>query len=75
MRSERKSDKKNIKVIKGYFKYVFTSVIINNEPMKLIMGVSCFEKLTNKGMKPSELARHLTSRHPEHENKPLQIFQ
>lgn len=43
--------------------------------MNLIMGVSCFEKLTNKGMKPSELARHLTSRHPEHENKPLQIFQ
>lgn len=37
--------------------------------------VSCFEKLTNDGMKPSELVRHLKSRHPEHEDKSLQFFQ
>lgn len=35
----------------------------------------CLEILANDGMKPSRLARHLKTKHPEHEDKPLQFFQ
>uniref|UniRef100_K7GJS8 DUF4371 domain-containing protein n=1 Tax=Pelodiscus sinensis TaxID=13735 RepID=K7GJS8_PELSI len=55
-----------------YLKYGFTSTIVNDEPCpKCIL---CLEILANDSTKPSRLARHLKTKHPEHEDKSLQFF-
>ncbi|CAM4646942.1 unnamed protein product [Lepidochelys kempii] len=73
IRSDKKSAKKIRNYQEDYLKYGFTSTIINDEPHpKCIL---CLEILSNDSMKPSRLARHLKTKHPEHEDKPLQFFQ
>lgn len=57
----------------AYLKFGFTSNIVNNEPRPTC--ILCHEMLSNGSMKPSLLVRHLKTKHPEHEHKPLQFFE
>ena len=37
--------------------------------------VICFEKLSNDALRPNRLKRHLQTKHPLHQTKPLAFFQ
>jgi len=55
-----------------YLKYGFTSIMIKNIPRPKCL--LCLEILANDSMKPSRLSRHLITKHPEHEKKPVEFF-
>ena len=72
IRSDKELAKKIWNYEDDYLKYRFTSAIINKPPPNCTL---CLEILANDSMKPSWLARHLKTKHPEHEDKYLQILQ
>ena len=63
----------NRKYDESYIKYGFTKC--GNILAPLPLCVVCGETLTNAGMKPSNLNRHLTLNHSELKNKDVAYFQ
>lgn len=55
-----------------YLKFGFIESIVNKQnPMCLI----CNKTLSNEAMKPSRLREHLSTKHPNDKNKPMEYFQ
>lgn len=63
---------KRSRLPKGNLKYGFTFTIINEELCS--WWILYLEILATERMKPSQLARHWKSKHPEYKDKPLQFF-
>ena len=56
----------------SYLKYRFISTSDSEAPCPLCL--ICNSKLSNESMKPSKLLRHMTTKHPELKDKPLEFF-
>jgi len=57
----------------SYLKYGFISTSDSEAPCPLCL--ICNSKLSNESMKPSKLLRHMTTKHPELKDKPLEFFE
>ena len=64
---------KNRKYDKDYLKYVFIDTTVNGQVVP--QCVICFENLSNDALRPSRLQRHLQTKLPGHQDKPLAFFQ
>ena len=56
-----------------YLQYGFTEAAENGQVVP--QCVICFEKLRNDALRPNRLKRHLQTKHPLHQTKPLNFFQ
>ena len=56
-----------------YLQYGFTDATVNGQVVP--QCVICFEKLSNDALRPNRLKRHLQTKHPLHQTKPLAFFQ
>ena len=56
-----------------YLQYGFTEAAENGQVVP--QCVICFEKLSNDALRPNRLKRHLQTKHPLHQTKPLDFFQ
>ena len=56
-----------------YLKYGFIDATVNGQVVP--QCVVCFENLSNDVLRPSRLQRHLKTKHPSHQDKPLSFFQ
>lgn len=69
----KKKARKTRKYDKEYLKFGFSWTGDENEPIPLC--VICFENLTNKSMKPSNLKRHFETNHNQYKDKPIDFFE
>ena len=53
--------------------YGFIDAAVNGQVVP--QCVICFEKLSNDALRPNRLKRHLQTKHPLHQTKPLAFFQ
>lgn len=61
--------KKTRKYDEDYLKYGFT--VMDDKPQCVV----CCEVLSRECLKPSKLLRHLTSKHEQYKDKPLDFFE
>jgi len=64
---------KKRKYDKDYLKFGFIDTTVNDQVVP--QCVICFENLSNDALRPSRLQRHLQTKHPGHQDKPLAFFQ
>ena len=64
---------KKRKYNKEYLQYGYTEAAENGQVVP--QCVICFEKLSNDALRPNRLKRHLQTKHPLHQTKPLNFFQ
>lgn len=64
---------KKRKYIEEYLQYGFTDATINGQAVPKC--VICLETLSNDALRPSRLQRHLQTKHPGLQDKPLAFFQ
>lgn len=64
---------KKRKYIEEYLQYGFTDATINGQVVPKC--VICLETLSNDALRPSRLQRHLQTKHPGLQDKPLAFFQ
>jgi hypothetical protein len=64
---------KNRKYLDSYMKYGFTQSSENGQIVPKC--VVCFETLSNDALRPNRLIRHLRSKHPDLQEKPLAFFE
>ena len=55
-----------------YLKYGFIDATVNGQVVP--QCVVCFENLSDDALRPSRLQRHLKTKHPSHQDKPLSFF-
>jgi hypothetical protein len=67
------NNKKKRKYNSEYIKFGFIASCVNNEERP--MCVICLNTLSNDCMRPGKLSRHLTTMHPEHQNKTTDFFE
>ena len=69
----KKMSAKKRKYNEEYLQYGFTDAAENGQVVP--QCVICFEKLSNDALRPNRLKRHLQTKHPLHQTKPLNFFQ
>ena len=68
-----KMSAKKRKYNEEYLQNGFTDAAVNGQVVP--QCVICFEKLSNDALRPNRLKRHLQTKHPLHQTKPLAFFQ
>ena len=68
-----KMNAKKRKYNEEYLQYGFTDAAVNDQVVPEC--VICFEKLSNDALRPNRLKRHLLTKHPLPQTKPLAFFQ
>jgi len=63
---------KKQKCDKDYLKYGFIDATANGQVVP--QCVICFENVSNDALRPNRLQRHLQTKHPGHQDKPLAFF-
>ena len=68
-----KMSAKKRKYNEEYLQNGFSDAAVNGQVVP--QCVICFEKLSNDALRPNRLKRHLQTKHPLHQTKPLAFFQ